>query len=311
MPTTLSKPSVERAIDHLVRHGDTDILPLMVENVFLYEARAEIANELAQLDLNSFSPLQAIEVIAPKSRYGFRIVHQLPVLETILFTATMIELGAELEQAKRPIGEFGPFAYRFDVLAQPSLFSENHAYKDWLQWQRQYIRDGRFSEVIFTDIADFYQRIYLHRLDNILDLATAKKGLKAFVIKLIKQVRSRQSHGIPVGGSAARILAEVALCDTDSALAGEGYEFTRYMDDYRLFLTFDQQPYQVLAFLAEQLATSDGLSLNAQKTKLMPIDEYKTYLDSQLADVYDAAQNAALAALAHALFPTKNLTSEN
>jgi len=48
--------------------------------------------------------------------------------------------------------------------------------------------------VIFTDIADFYQRIYLHRIENTLDSATANKGVKRFIEKIIKQVRSKQSY---------------------------------------------------------------------------------------------------------------------
>jgi hypothetical protein len=43
---------------------------------------------------------------------------------------------------------------------------------------------------------DFYQRIYLHRIENTLDAATANKGVKRFIEKLIKQVRSKEPLGI-------------------------------------------------------------------------------------------------------------------
>src|SRR6266436_4351877 len=83
-----------------------------------------------------------------------------------------------------------------------------------------------------------------------------KKGHQSFIKTLIKQIRSRQSYGIPVGGSASRLLAEAVLSDADSALADEGFLFTRFVDDYRLFLDSNQSPYSALAFIAEQLATS-------------------------------------------------------
>lgn len=302
MPTKLPKASVERAIDHLIRYGDTDLLPFVPENVFLSERRDAVAKEVAGIDLDKLSPMQAVEIIAPKSRYGFRIVHQLPLLETLLFTAAIIEIGTPLEKLKRPLDEYGPFAYRFSETKGASLFLSDRNYQDWLRWQFELVRGRRFREVIHTDIADFYQRIYLHRIENILNSATGKKGINRFIVRLIKQIRSKQSHGIPVGGSAARVLAEAALTDTDSALADEGLVFTRYMDDYRIFIRKGQSAYHVLAFLADQLAASDGLSLNANKTRVLTLAVTRAQLKKQLIDVYDEAQQAAIDALTAALY---------
>src|SRR5258705_3796136 len=134
MPTRLSKLSVGRAVDHLVAFGDTDVFPHLIEIAFLSARRDEIIDEISKLDLDLFQPAQAIETIAPKSRLGFRIVHQLPLLETILFTAAVVAIGADLEKLKRPIEEFGPFAYRFSPKAGSSLFVEDHSYRDSLEW---------------------------------------------------------------------------------------------------------------------------------------------------------------------------------
>lgn len=112
MATRLSTSAIKRAIDHLTKFGDTDVFPHLPEIVFLSEKKEEISQELSALDLDGFNPAQAIEAIAPKSRYGFRIVHQMPLLETLLFTASLIEIGADLETIKRPLNEDGPFAYR-------------------------------------------------------------------------------------------------------------------------------------------------------------------------------------------------------
>ena len=302
MATKLTKAAVERAIDHLVRYGDTDVLPFIPENVFLSEKRDAIAKEVSSLNLDEFRPMQAVEIISPKSRYGFRIVHQLPLLETLLFTAAIIEIGSALEKLKRPKDEFGPFAYRFDPKGGASLFEENRSYRDWLQWQFDLLSNEKFDAIIYTDIADYYQRIYLHRIENILDTATNKRGINNFITQLIKQIRSKQSHGIPVGGSAARVLAEALLSDTDSALADEGFRFTRYMDDYRIFVHENQSAYEILAFIAEQLATSEGLSLNAHKTRVLPAASARMSLAKQLVDVYDEAQQDAIETLTHALY---------
>jgi Reverse transcriptase (RNA-dependent DNA polymerase) len=246
--------------------------------------------------------MQAVEIISPKSRYGFRIVHQLPLLETLLFTAAIIEIGSSLEKIKRPKEEFGPFPYRFDPKVGASLFEEKRSYRDWLQWQFDLPTDEKFDVVIYTDIADYYQRTYLPRIENILDTATNKKGINKFITRLIKQIRSKQTHGIPIGGSAARVLAEAVLSDTDSALADEGFQFTRYMDDYRIFVREGQSAYHILAFLAEQLATGEGLSLNAHKTRVISATAARSVLAKQLIDVYDEAQQGAIEPLTHALY---------
>jgi len=206
MPSQLSASSISRAVDHLCKYGDTDVFPHLIEIVFLRDKKTEVIQELAALDLDTFNPAQAIETISPKSRYGFRIVHQLLCLETLLFTAAAIEIGNDLEQSKRPVTEeFGPFSYRFSDGEDASIFLEGHTYRDWLNWQATTIHGGEYDYVICTDIADFYQRIYLHRIENCLDTATTNKGIKRFIEKLIKNVRSKQSHGIPVGGTASRL----------------------------------------------------------------------------------------------------------
>jgi len=248
MPTRLNPSSISRAIDHLSKYGDTDVFPHLPELVFLREMKVEVILEIAALDLEAFHPAQAFETIAPKSRFGFRIVHQLLLLETLLFTAALIEIGSDLETLKRPVDEFGPFAYRFSEDGDESLFLQNHTYRDWLEWQAKKVAEQEYSYVVCTDIADFYQRIYLHRIENSLDSATANKGVKRFIEKLIKQVRSKQSYGIPVGGTASRLIAEAVLADSDSALADEQIEFSRFVDDFRIFVTDKQAPYSILAF---------------------------------------------------------------
>lgn len=299
---TLSKQSVERAIDHITKYGDTDVFPHVCEIHFMRERRDDIVNELSQLDLRSYQPRQAIEVLSPKSRYGFRIVHQLHFVDTILFTASVIEIGEDLENLKANPDDPGPFAYRFNADSSDSLFQAHRTYRDWLIWQYNNYAESDFDYVIFTDIADFYQRIYLHRIESTLDVATGNKGVKYFVEKVIKAIRSRQSYGIPVGGSASRLIAEAVLTDSDAAILAEGIIFTRFVDDYRVYVQSGQSPYGVLSFLAEQLFLTEGLTLNGQKTKVLTRAQYTDYLIEELPEVEDRAEGDALERLAHSIY---------
>lgn len=293
MSTKLSARSLERAIDHMARYGDTDVFPTLLEVVFLHQEKAKVVDELSKYDLNSYTPRQGIETIAPKSRLGFRVVHQLHYLDALLFNSTCIEAGKGLENLKQPLGSLGPFGYRFDDNGDESLFLDSRSYKDWLELQIQTIDQGAYENVLCTDIADFYSRIYLHRIENTLDVALSDKGLKRAIEKFIKTVRSRQSHGIPVGGSASRLIAEAILADSDAALLQEGYDFTRYVDDFRIYMKHGQDPYAALSFLAEQLSVSEGLTLNAQKTRIVSASDYVESIRQLTVDHAQAAEDHA------------------
>jgi hypothetical protein len=111
----LSKISVETAIRHVCRYGDTDIFPNTPELVFFGDEIHQIVVELARLDLDSFSPSGAIEALAPKSRYGFRIAHQLLPLDNVLILACVIELGQSIENRRISADRFNSFSYRFKL----------------------------------------------------------------------------------------------------------------------------------------------------------------------------------------------------
>jgi hypothetical protein len=115
-------------------------------------------------------------------------------------------------------------------------------------------------------------------------------------------IRAKQSFGLPVGGSAARLLAELALSYTDRALQQYGLLATRFVDDFRIFLRANESPYDSLAFIAEQLAINEGLSLNVAKTKVYTCAHYLARLGHQIADVVDEAEGAALDALTSNLY---------
>jgi hypothetical protein len=301
MATKLSIKSLRRAVAHICKFGDTDVFPHLCELSFLEECAEDIVAELASLDLDPFQPAQAIEALSPKSRYGFRIVHQLQLLEALLLTASAIEIGADLEKSKASADGFGPFAYRFEDSAEASLFVAEHTYRDWLDWQVN-VDEQDYKAVIFTDIADFYQRIYIHRVENMLDSVCSNKGVTRFVVKSINNIRSKQSYGIPVGCSASRILAEAVLADSDAALLNESIEFTRFVDDYRIFVRLDQDPYEILSLLAEQLFLSEGLTLNGQKTRVLTIKSYREDLEDKLPQAFDKADGMALQALSNSIY---------
>lgn len=300
----LSSDSLKHAVKHLCRYGDTDVFPHLPELAFLREQESAILNELEALDLDSFDPVGAIEALGPKSRFGFRIAHQLPLVDTILLLAAVIEIGPQIEDHRQPSEENSAFAYRFKPDGNGSIFRDARTFKDWLKFQIGFIQGNlKIRQIVTTDISDFYARINFHRLENLLgDAASSENGAVRYIKKHIKFIRAKQSFGLPVGGSAARLLAELVLVDTDSALKNDGRLFTRFVDDFRIFLRADEDPYDALALLAEQLGIGEGLSLNVAKTRVETRSEYLDRLKHLISDVSEEAEGAALDALTSGLY---------
>jgi hypothetical protein len=139
--------------------------------------------------------------------------------------------------------------------------------------------------------------VNFHRLENLLDEVAPKHGAVRFIKTHVKIIRARQSFGLPVGGAAARLLAELALSDTDQALVDRGLSATRFVDDYRVLLKSSDDPYDALGYLAEQLGINEGLSLNAAKTSVISRREYISRLERLTTDLDEEVEGVALESL--------------
>ncbi|MHA6690023.1 RNA-directed DNA polymerase [Devosia sp. A449] len=301
MATYLAENSIRTAVSHLCRFGDTDIFPHLIELVYLAEKVDEIVDQLKSYDVSNFQPSHSVEALAPKSRYGFRIANQLIMLDALLLMAGTVDIAPDLENFKAPNEVFGPFSYRFENKGSGSVLKDGRTYRDWIEFQREIAKDETIEFVVFTDIADFYQRIYFHRIENVLRAASANKGVAYLIEKIIKKIRAKQSYGIPVGGTASRFIAEAVLSDFDHALEAEECEFTRFVDDIRIYVRQGESAYRSLAFAAEVLL-SEGLTLNAQKTRVVTREQYVDFLDDEGLDAFDEAQRAALESLSNSLY---------
>ena len=99
MAYRLTRAPLEASITHLVRYGDTDIFPHLPELAFFADEGAA----LAKLDLDSYTPAGAIEALAPKERYSFRIARQLSALDAVLLLACVIDIGDKIEAKRQPV----------------------------------------------------------------------------------------------------------------------------------------------------------------------------------------------------------------
>jgi hypothetical protein len=307
----IAKEFLEWSLRHITECGDTDIFPFPFELEFLREKANEIADELSQLDATQYHPMSLIEALIPKSKFGFRIAHQIYPADLVYFTGLVLSISETIESGRDPKGDGRAFSYRVMPKRTDEIFDPNHKFRNWTEYLfgTQVFSDN-YSSVIFTDISDFYSRIYRHRLENIIESLTGSKKIAKTIESFLKDWRSRQSFGIPVGNTATRILAEVALNDMDLALKSEGLDASRYVDDIVIFVQNEQDPYAALGFLANHLAIGEGLSLNNQKTKIIPWDDFVGMGESETGEDDEDADTSAVERLFWAAYGNEEMDEE-
>jgi len=130
---------------------------------------------------------------------------------------------------------------------------------------------------VIADIADFFPRLYTHRIENALDSALGIGHMHAKALKdLINHWAGSYSYGIPVGSAGARLIAELAIADVDQILLSEGVRYVRYSDDFRIFASSEADAYRQLTLIARALIENHGLTLQQNKTKIVSVEVFRT-----------------------------------
>lgn len=308
----MDEMSLRRAILHLADLGDTDILPPLFEFQFYLDSVEPIIAKLSNFPFGTYRPVGAFEVLSPKTQTSFRIAHQLYPTDSLLFTAAAIEVAPAIDE-RRLEPQFGAFSYRFDpVPTSSNLFNSTCNFHDWLVSVTDLCKpDDMFATeklVLETDISDFYGRIYFHRIEHVLDDIEAKISARRIIENVIKSSRARQSYGLPVGGAASRIIAEGVLIDIDTMLRRQGLKFTRYVDDFRIILDNPAQAHTALCKLAEHLMLTEGLSLNAAKTRITPASSILTEIEGKFSEVFTDEERDGLGRYFQAIYDGEDVS---
>lgn len=276
----LKKTSLNWALNHVERFGDTDIFPLPFEFAAIRAEWSTILPELESIDVAEHQVGDFRRALTPKSRYGFRLATQLHPIDSVLFSALVYEIAKDLEAHRLLKRDRRVISHRVKRDESGLLYDPEWNFEHFKDVLRDKCDQPEANWVVVTDIADFYTRLYHHPLENSLRLATDKHEHVDAVMNLLSQWNFRVSYGVPVGPAATRILAEIAISDVDHALLDEGLDFCRFSDDFRIFAATEREAFRALAVLAEYLQENHGLTLSERKTDVVPVDRFRTrYLD--------------------------------
>lgn len=268
------------AIDNIYKHGDTDIFPFPIENRIINDKR----NDVADLLLKRYSDFDKLFVQEPPNdirslvavhHSGFRWASQLDPLWNVFLLGNVLSIAETIEAAR--LGPERIFSYRLnkDSYLSGELFRRDISWKDFINKSIAECENNAY--VITCDIADCYSRISHHKLDNALRMLGVQPDVRKTVLEYMKHLTGTRSAGLPIGGPAARILAELALANSDQYLFSSGIHFIRYADDYHVFCGSKKEAHEIIVKIYKAL-DNEGLSLQKSKTRILTASEFKHVL---------------------------------
>ncbi|KMN41598.1 RNA-directed DNA polymerase [Lysinibacillus sp. LK3] len=270
-----------RAINNILYEGTTDveIFNKFFEISFLEDenTKKNIVDSITQDILNKKLEFTRIKhhgkVLVPKNNLAaFRICSLTDIYDEIFYLTLVLLMSNEIEVKRLNKSEKTIYSYRINKnKSSKSLFDENFNFTSFKEQVRKESAQNGNNIIVECDIANFYDRLNLHRLESTL---LSIKAIDREAIKLLNELllywSHRDSYGIPVGSNASRILAEASLIEVDNYLKRKKIKFCRFVDDYRIFAKDSNEAFRSLTILIERLQL-EGLFVNSSKTNIKQI----------------------------------------
>ncbi|WP_160300413.1 RNA-directed DNA polymerase [Chromobacterium vaccinii] len=260
------------AVENIIQFGCSDITKENLELSLIKKYKDEFIKDTREkLNRGSIYEMEfkSIQyILTPKNRYVFDYRKAALINPSCLAKYISLTLLAapKIEAARIPTSQNIIYSARFSG-ESPAIFNQDINYSSWKLRVKELANDPTCAYVVQCDIASFYDRVNIHRIESTL----TSIGIESTLIKKINDLlllwSKKDSYGIPVGNVASRILAEAALIDIDQYLLSENVIFVRYVDDYRLFAPDLITAQRWMNLLTTRLFR-DGLMLNTGKTKL-------------------------------------------
>jgi hypothetical protein len=274
MPDHVTTASLDWALAHTIRYGDTDIFPVPFEYQIIKAHWTYLRDHLAAVDLETHELASATKLMVPKAGGGYRAATQLDPLDSLLLSASLYEAAPQIESYRMGRAERIACAFRVESDTSGKLFSDDSGWKDYHDKTAELISSRRFRYVLCADISDYYNQASHHRIQGALSAAGVPEGRSKNLEQFLSRLNAlHHSKGIPVGPTAGILLGEACLADVDVKLSRR-HTHVRYVDDFRIFCETLDQADHAFHELAEYLFTAHRLSLHPTKTRILDVDTF-------------------------------------
>ena len=132
---------------HALRYHDTDILPFPFEFAAIEHDWARISGFLQDANVLDWAVRPNRALLAPKFKYGFRIVTQLDPLDFLVFAALIHEISDDVELQRVPVARGVVYSYRVDKADDGQLFNGDIGFEDFRRHASEMLEDENYSHV--------------------------------------------------------------------------------------------------------------------------------------------------------------------
>ncbi len=169
-------------------------------------------------------------------------------------------------------------SHRLRSEASELMFTDSlDAYSKFIEIQHQHAKAKDFSHCLKLDISNYYERIYHHKLHQLLQRLHVPDSVYTALMTLLRKFSDGVSCGIPQGLWPSDYLGNMYLLYLDEYLKDRGISAIRYVDDYRIFCNSVREARSILKSCCSVLRP---LGLNPQPLKTSIVDIEK--LDPEL-----------------------------
>ncbi len=276
----LAKDSIIWAINFCNDHSDGDLFPRILEFEAIKNQMADFCNLVVGKDLSGLNIGSCRRFIVPKDEISYRQATQLDPQDSIISAAILYEYGQGIEN--RRLADDIVFSYRFQPDPLHGLYASNSAWNNF--WEEAAKKGRQAKQILYCDIADFYNQIYHHVIDNQLIASGFPNQVRKWFIRLLESTTASVSRGIPIGPHAMHLLAEAALIPIDNSLKSQGFDFIRYADDIIIFCDSELAGKLALGSFASVLDKQQRLTLQRHKTKKFTPAKFEGFCDDMIED---------------------------
>jgi retron-type reverse transcriptase len=278
----IDKQSILWAIDFIHKNSDGDLFPRILE----IDAIKEVADTFADKLLEDIPKVKVNgnhrRFIVPKDNLSYRQATQLDLQDSIVLTALIYQYGELIEKKRMPSDIV--FSYRFKPDIESGLYDDKDVWKSfWKTAQKR--ANSKQTTVLYCDIADFYNQIYHHTIENQLSESSLPKNAIAWLKELIQSTTAKVSRGVPIGPHPIHLIAEASMIPIDNSLSLQGIDFIRYVDDMIVFCKSPQDAQLSLYKIALTLDLQQRIMLQRHKTRIFnSAYEFQSYCDKKIAN---------------------------
>lgn len=276
----LSGDAVGWAVDFVQIHSDGDLFPKIIEMNAISDSKDQFVALIEGKDLSQFSPGACRRFIVPKDEISYRQATQLDPQDSIILTSIIYQYGIGIEN--RRLNNDIVFSYRFSPDINYGLYSTKNSWNDF--WLKVYDKSSCYKNVLYCDIADFYNQIYHHIIENQLIESGFPNQETKWIINLLESTTAGVSRGVPIGPHPIHLLAEAAMIPIDNSISTQGLEFLRYADDIVIFCDSEKSAKAALAKIALILDKQQRLMLQRHKTKIYNSEEFSIICKTMIED---------------------------